>query len=211
MQTRHPGGRGGRRRTGEPVTLESWCRSSACTAARQCARHDRRAEIARRGERQPSVAIPSADDRAAGARLAQRSPRADFFSFGQRPDADHVRHIARRRAGFIGTRSAASSTSPFATLDTDGVTGVLVRVAANEPQGDLAWLGICGEHGGDPPRSASATRSASDTVSCSPPRACRAARSPGSGAAGSQTQIKHIPAATRLEASRRVRPRGYAV
>ena len=53
---------------------------------------------------------------------------------------------------------------PFVSLDMDGV-GELMRIAVErgrETKPDLK-LGICGEHGGDPPRSRSARRSGSTT------------------------------------------------
>jgi pyruvate,orthophosphate dikinase len=61
--------------------------------------------------------------------------------------------------------------SPFAELDDDGV-GTLMAYAvekAREVRPDIK-LGICGEHGGDPPSIAICERLGLDYVSCSPTR-----------------------------------------
>ena len=60
---------------------------------------------------------------------------------------------------------------PFVSIDEDGV-GELIALAAERGRAARPGLklGICGEHGGDPPRSPSARRSGLDYVSASPYR-----------------------------------------
>ena len=73
----------------------------------------------------------------------------------QRPDPDDVGVLPRRRRGVVllapTSRRASSAVSPFESLDTEGVGG-LVRHAVEQGRAarpDL-HLGVCGEHGGDP-------------------------------------------------------------
>ena len=59
--------------------------------------------------------------------------------------------------------------NPFATLDPEGV-GALIHMGlkrGRQTRPDLE-VGICGEHGGDPPSVAFCHRAGLDYVSCSP-------------------------------------------
>ena len=106
---------------------------------------------------------------------------AEFFSFGTNDLTQTVFGLSRDdAASFIGAyqRLGIFEHDPFVTLDTEGV-GELIRIAAERGRAtrpDLK-LGICGEHGGDRPRSASAARSGSIT-SRARPTACRSPASP---------------------------------
>ena len=81
--------------------------------------------------------------------------------------------------------------NPFETLDQEGV-GQLVRMGVERGRATRPGikLGICGEHGGDPRRWSSATRSASTTCRARP-TACRSpawpppTRRSGAGGPGS--------------------------
>ena len=72
----------------------------------------------------------------------------------QRPHADELRPVARRRRA-LPARSTSSSgmlaDDPFVSLDTGGV-GALMELAAAKGRATKTKLklGICGEHGGDP-------------------------------------------------------------
>ncbi|HXY90925.1 MAG TPA: pyruvate, phosphate dikinase, partial [Acidimicrobiia bacterium] len=100
---------------------------------------------------------------------------AEFFSFGTNDltqmtfgfSRDDVE--GRLMAEYLDLKLLRAN--PFETLDRDGV-GQLVRVAVErgrETRPDL-HLGICGEHGGDPPSVAFFAEVGLDYVSCSPYR-----------------------------------------
>ena len=90
----------------------------------------------------------------------------------QRSDADHVRHLARRR-GELPRRPTPQrgilAVDPFVSIDRDGV-GELVRIGVERGRKARQGLklGICGEHGGDPASVAFCHEVGLDYVSCSP-------------------------------------------
>jgi pyruvate,orthophosphate dikinase len=98
---------------------------------------------------------------------------AQFFSFGtndltqttwgfSRDDVEGAFFARYLQRGIFGT-------SPFETLDTEGV-GRLILLAAQEGRAtrpDLA-LGVCGEHGGDPDSVHFFHDAGLDYISCSP-------------------------------------------
>jgi pyruvate,orthophosphate dikinase len=109
----------------------------------------------------------------AAIRADEIAERADFFSFGtndltqttlafSRDDAEGKFLTAYLHDGIL-------QHNPFVTLDISGV-GDLIRIAVDRGRGvkpDLK-LGICGEHGGDPPSIAFCEELGLDYVSCSP-------------------------------------------
>jgi pyruvate,orthophosphate dikinase len=98
---------------------------------------------------------------------------AQFFSFGtndltqttwgfSRDDVEGAFFSRYLQRGIFGT-------SPFETLDTEGV-GRLILLAAQEGRAtrpDIA-LGVCGEHGGDPDSVHFFHNAGLDYISCSP-------------------------------------------
>ena len=120
----------------------------------------------------------------------------------QRPDADDLRPLARRRRQLPRQptrRAGILERDPFVTLDQDGV-GELVRIAAERGRAtrpDLK-LGICGEHGGDPAsiRFCHERRPRLRLLLALP----RADRAPRGGAGGPQPNRPRVP-----------RPRGPCV
>jgi pyruvate,orthophosphate dikinase len=114
------------------------------------------------------------DDRAAACgatRPCHRRSRRVLLLRHQRPDADDLRHLARRRSAFIPTyqRKGIIEHDPFISLDFDGV-GELIRIATERgrrTRNDMK-LGICGEHGGDPASIHFCEETGLDYVSCSP-------------------------------------------
>ena len=101
---------------------------------------------------------------------------AEFFSFGTNDLTQMTYGYSRDDAegGFLLTyvERKILPANPFQTLDTVGV-GQLMRIAVEKGRATRPGLkiGICGEHGGDPASSPSATRSAS-TTSPARPSAC---------------------------------------
>ncbi|MBW0113859.1 pyruvate, phosphate dikinase [Pseudonocardia abyssalis] len=103
----------------------------------------------------------------------QIAESAEFFSFGtndltqttwgfSRDDVEGAFFSRYLERGIFGT-------SPFETLDIDGV-GRLIRIAAREGRAtrpDIR-LGVCGEHGGDPDSIHFFHHEGLDYVSCSP-------------------------------------------
>ena len=109
----------------------------------------------------------------AALRAGEIAEAAAFFSFGTNDLTQTVYGLSRDdAASFIPTyeRAGILPRDPFASIDVDGV-GELVSLAVErgrETRPELK-LGICGEHGGDPDRSPSATRSGSTIrLPCSP-------------------------------------------
>ena len=117
---------------------------------------------------------------------------SDFFSFGTNDLTQMTYGFSRDDAEGKFLRSYVNEgilpTDPFTSLDTEGV-GALVRMAVSAGRNarpDLE-IGICGEHGGDPPSVRFCHEAGLDYVSCSPFRvpvarlaAAQAALLPGS-------------------------------
>ncbi|MBM3633847.1 MAG: pyruvate, phosphate dikinase [Actinobacteria bacterium] len=98
---------------------------------------------------------------------------ADFFSFGSNDLTQTTLGFSRDDAeGAFLTAYLQDNvllTNPFETLDIDGV-GQLIRIAAHgaRPVHPGIKMGICGEHGGDPPSIGFCHEIGLDYVSCSP-------------------------------------------
>ena len=98
---------------------------------------------------------------------------ADFFSFGTNDLTQTTLGFSRDDAeGAFLTAYLQDNvllTNPFETLDIDGV-GSLIRIAAERarPVHPGIKMGICGEHGGDPPSIGFCHEVGLDYVSCSP-------------------------------------------
>ncbi|MDP2803277.1 MAG: pyruvate, phosphate dikinase [Phreatobacter sp.] len=97
---------------------------------------------------------------------------AEFFSFGTNDLTQTTYGISRDdAASFLNPyiNKGIISIDPFVSLDQEGV-GELVQIAADrgrKTRPDIK-LGICGEHGGDPPSIHFCERVGLDYVSCSP-------------------------------------------
>jgi pyruvate,orthophosphate dikinase len=99
---------------------------------------------------------------------------AEFFSFGTNDLTQTVFGLSRDdAASFVGAyqRLGIFEHDPFVTLDVTGV-GELVRIAVERGRAARPGLklGICGEHGGDPPSITFCQEVGLDYVSCSPYR-----------------------------------------
>jgi pyruvate,orthophosphate dikinase len=97
---------------------------------------------------------------------------AEFFSFGTNDLTQTTFGISRDdAASFLGIYTARGilPSDPFVSIDRDGV-GALVRIGVERGRKTRKGLkvGICGEHGGDPPSVAFCHEAALDYVSCSP-------------------------------------------
>lgn len=100
---------------------------------------------------------------------------ADFFSFGTNDLTQMTYGLSRDDAEGLFLQDYLEreilTSDPFQTLDRQGV-GRLMGFAVGE--GKLAnpnlTVGLCGEHGGDPPSIAFCRELGLDYVSCSPPR-----------------------------------------
>ena len=100
---------------------------------------------------------------------------AEFFSFGTNDLTQTTYGLSRDDAGkFLPyyVERDLFPVDPFVALDQEGV-GQLVKMGCEKGRATRPKikLGICGEHGGDPAASSSATRSAS-TTSPAPPSGC---------------------------------------
>jgi pyruvate,orthophosphate dikinase len=105
--------------------------------------------------------------------LADRMAReAEFFSFGTNDLTQMTFGFSRDDiGGFLGAYLEQSllEADPFQTIDQDGV-GQLIEMAVQkgrQTRPDLK-IGICGEHGGDPPSVKFCYKVGLDYVSCSP-------------------------------------------
>jgi pyruvate,orthophosphate dikinase len=97
---------------------------------------------------------------------------AEFFSFGTNDLTQTAFGISRDdAASFLGiyTSKGILPCDPFVSIDRDGV-GELMHIAAERGRKarPKLKLGICGEHGGDPPSVAFCHALMLDYVSCSP-------------------------------------------
>ena len=117
-------------------------------------------------------------DRAA-ARCRHRRPRrrgrSDFFSFGtQRPEPRPTWGFSRDDVeGLLSwvhyTDDGIFGVSPFETIDTDGVGGMVrLGVEGGRSTKPTMKMGVCGEHGGDPESIGFFHRVGLNYVSCSP-------------------------------------------
>ncbi|MEX2446552.1 MAG: putative PEP-binding protein, partial [Dehalococcoidia bacterium] len=99
---------------------------------------------------------------------------ADFFSFGTNDLTQTTYGLSRDDAGrFLPSylRQHIVERDPFVELDQEGVGG-LMELAIERGRGTKPGMkmGICGEHGGDPPSVAFCHEAGLDYVSCSPYR-----------------------------------------
>jgi pyruvate,orthophosphate dikinase len=106
-------------------------------------------------------------------RADEIAAEADFFSFGTNDLTQTALGFSRDDAEgkflTVYLEEGILKRNPFETLDRSGV-GDLMRIAVErgrEQKSDLK-LGICGEHGGDPPSIAFCHELGLDYVSCSP-------------------------------------------
>lgn len=110
----------------------------------------------------------------AALRAGELAETAEFFSFGTNDLTQTSFGISRDdSAGFIDDyrEQGVVESDPFAVLDQEGV-GELVQIAAErgrKTRPDIK-LGICGEHGGNPPSIKFCQKVGLDYVSCSPYR-----------------------------------------
>ncbi|HEV2748840.1 MAG TPA: pyruvate, phosphate dikinase [Allosphingosinicella sp.] len=99
---------------------------------------------------------------------------ADFFSFGTNDLTQTTLGVSRDDAGRFLTayvEQGIYGRDPFVGIDEEGV-GELIALAAERGRATVPGLklGICGEHGGDPPSIAFCERTGLDYVSASPYR-----------------------------------------
>ena len=97
---------------------------------------------------------------------------AEFFSFGTNDLTQTTFGLSRDDTSTLLATYTATGilpADPFVTLDRDGV-GELIQIAAERGRATRPGikLGICGEHGGDPPTIAFCEEIGLDYVSCSP-------------------------------------------
>ena len=165
------------KRTGKPVVPEVMVPLIATKAEFDLvkARIDAMAEAVARETGSQGRLSGRHHDRAAARRLMAgeiAETRRVLLLRHQRPDADHVRHFARRRGELPrhlhGARAFWRSTRS-SSIDREGV-GELIRIATERGRKTRKGLklGICGEHGGDPASVAFCHEVGLDYVSCSP-------------------------------------------
>ena len=99
---------------------------------------------------------------------------AEFFSFGTNDLTQTTFGLSRDdSSNFLGhyQKSAIIEVDPFAQLDFEGV-GELIKIASAKGKSVRSniKLGICGEHGGNPPSIEFCHNIGLDYVSCSPYR-----------------------------------------
>ena len=98
---------------------------------------------------------------------------ADFFSFGTNDLTQTVWGFSRDdvEGSFVGhyTDDGIFGVSPFETIDTDGVGGMVrLGVEGGRSTKPTMKMGVCGEHGGDPESIGFFHRVGLNYVSCSP-------------------------------------------
>ena len=98
---------------------------------------------------------------------------ADFFSFGTNDLTQTTWGFSRDdvEGSFVGhyTDDGIFGVSPFETIDTDGVGGMVrLGVEGGRSTKPTMKMGVCGEHGGDPESIGFFHRAGLDYVSCSP-------------------------------------------
>jgi len=109
-----------------------------------------------------------------GDEIADGDQGAEFFSFGTNDLTQTCLGLSRDDAAPIltnYTERGIYEVDPFVSMDQDGV-GELVRIGVErgrKARPNLK-LGICGEHGGDPPSVHFCHNVGLDYVSCSPYR-----------------------------------------
>jgi pyruvate, orthophosphate dikinase len=123
-------------------------------------------------------------------RAAEIAQTAEFFSFGTNDLTQTTFGISRDdAASFLGTYMARGilSADPFVSIDAEGV-GELMRIGVERGRSARRNLkvGICGEHGGDPPSIAFCHQLGLDYVSCSPFRVPIARLAAAQAAVGKQ-------------------------
>jgi pyruvate, orthophosphate dikinase len=126
----------------------------------------------------------------ASLRAAEIAQTAEFFSFGTNDLTQTTFGISRDdAASFLGTYMARGilSADPFVSIDVEGV-GELMRIGVERGRSARRNLkvGICGEHGGDPPSIAFCHQLGLDYVSCSPFRVPIARLAAAQAAVGKQ-------------------------
>jgi pyruvate,orthophosphate dikinase len=127
----------------------------------------------------------------ASLRAGEIAQSAEFFSFGTNDLTQTTYGISRDdAASFLGTYMAHGilSADPFVSIDREGV-GELMRIGVERGRAGRPKLkvGICGEHGGDPPSVAFCHEIGLDYVSCSPFRVPIARLAAAQAAIGGQT------------------------
>ena len=104
---------------------------------------------------------------------AHVAEEADFFSFGTNDLTQTTWGFSRDdvEGSFVGhyTDDGIFGVSPFETIDTDGVGGMVrLGVEGGRSTKPTMKMGVCGEHGGDPESIGFFHRVGLDYVSCSP-------------------------------------------
>ncbi|MDR2354124.1 MAG: pyruvate, phosphate dikinase, partial [Deltaproteobacteria bacterium] len=99
---------------------------------------------------------------------------AEFFSYGTNDLTQTTFGLSRDDSGSfleVYTKMGIWEKDPFVTLDQDGVGQlILIGVAKGRKVSSHLKIGICGEHGGDPPSVKFCCENGFDYVSCSPLR-----------------------------------------
>jgi pyruvate,orthophosphate dikinase len=183
------------RKTGKPVIPEVMIPLVAYRTEFDLLR-DAIAEVARAVEKETGTALhyqigtmielPRAALRAA--EIAEGEGGAQFFSFGTNDLTQTCLGLSRDDAAPILANYAERAilpVDPFVSIDREGV-GELVRIGTErgrQVRPDLK-VGICGEHGGDPPSIAFCHEAGLDYVSCS------AFRVPAARLAAAQAAIR---------------------
>jgi pyruvate,orthophosphate dikinase len=164
------------KRTGKPVVPEVMVPLIATKAELDIvkARIDAMAEaVARETDSKVSYQVGTMIELPRAAlRAAEIAESAEFFSFGTNDLTQTTYGISRDdAASFLGTYVARGVLpgDPFVSIDREGV-GELMRIGVERGRKRRAKLkvGICGEHGGDPPSVAFCHELGLDYVSCSP-------------------------------------------
>jgi len=105
--------------------------------------------------------------------LAKIAESCEFFEFGTNDLTQTVLGMSRDDTGAILDEYRAKGVyvaDPFASIDQQGV-GVMIADAvkkARAVKGDKIYIGVCGEHGGDPESVKFFHKIGLDGVSCSP-------------------------------------------